>query len=62
MRTGGSAGPNHAMAMCRRGISHYYRKNYDTAVADLTRAQALDPDIPNISTYVGMAKRKTKRK
>lgn len=50
--------PNHAMAFCRRGISHYYRKNYQEAVDDLLKAQKLDPDIPNIQTFVSMAKKK----
>jgi hypothetical protein len=52
--------PNHAMAFCRRGISHYYRKNYKEAVDDLLRSERLDPDIPNIQTYVSMAKKKVK--
>jgi tetratricopeptide (TPR) repeat protein len=51
--------PDHAMAHCRRGISHYYRKSYGRAVDDLTRAQRLDGTIPNIKTYVAMAKKKT---
>jgi hypothetical protein len=46
------------MAFCRRGISHYYRKTYLRAVEDLNRALALDPNIPNIRTYVAMAKKK----
>lgn len=50
--------PNHAMAYCRRGISHYYRKNYKEAVDDLARAERLGPDIPNIMTYLAMAKKK----
>jgi tetratricopeptide (TPR) repeat protein len=53
--------PNHAMAFCRRGISHYYRKNYQQALDDLMRAQKIDDDIPNIRTYIAMAKKKTKR-
>ncbi|MBX2800046.1 MAG: tetratricopeptide repeat protein [Myxococcales bacterium] len=53
--------PNHAMAFCRRGISHYYRKNYPDALEDLLRAQRIQPDIPNIMTYVSMAKKKARR-
>ena len=45
-----------------RGISHYYRKNYNDAVDDLTRAQKLDPEIPNIGTFVSMAKKKATTK
>jgi hypothetical protein len=52
--------PNHAMAFCRRGISHYYRKNYPDGLADLTKAMELDSDIPNIGTYISMAKKKTR--
>ena len=52
--------PNHAMAFCRRGISHYYRKNYSAATTDLRKAKKLDPDIPNIETYIGMARKKTR--
>jgi tetratricopeptide (TPR) repeat protein len=53
-----SVAPNHAKAYCRRGISHYYRKNYAEAVDDLNRALRLDPEIPNIQTYVTMARKK----
>lgn len=54
--------PNHAMAHCRRGISHYYRKNYRDAVVDLEKANKLDSDIPNISSFISMAKRKAKKR
>lgn len=53
--------PNHAMAFCRRGISHYYRKNYQQAIEDLNRAEKLDKDIPNIGTYISMAKKKVRK-
>ncbi|MCB9677360.1 MAG: tetratricopeptide repeat protein [Alphaproteobacteria bacterium] len=53
--------PNHAMAYCRRGISHYYRKHYQQALDDLNKAQKLDDDIPNIRTYIAMAKKKVKK-
>ena len=52
--------PNHAMAFCRRGISHYYRKNYQQALVDLEKASSIDPDIPNIASFISMAKRKNK--
>lgn len=54
--------PEHAMAYCRRGISHYYRKNYVDALDDLQKAEALNDEIPNIGTYVDMAKKKAKRR
>jgi tetratricopeptide (TPR) repeat protein len=50
--------PDHAMAFCRRGISHYYRKNYDEALQDLNKSFKLDGNIPNIQTYIAMAKKK----
>ena len=49
------------MARCRRGISHYYRKNYRQAFQDLQRAYALDPEIPNIRKYVQMVVKKMER-
>ena len=30
--------PNNAMAYCRRGISHYYRKRFSEALGDLQQA------------------------
>jgi regulator of sirC expression with transglutaminase-like and TPR domain len=53
--------PMHAMALCRRGISHYYRKNHGAALADLTRAVQLDPEIPNIQSYLSMARKRSGR-
>lgn len=47
-------------AYCRRGISHYYRKNYPQALKDLTEAQKLDANTPNITTYISMVKKKMK--
>lgn len=44
-----------AMARCRRGMCHHYRRNHKAAFQDLQRAYALDPDIPNIRKYVQMA-------
>ena len=52
--------PEHAMAHCRRGISHYYRRNYTQALEDLSHAQKLDAAIPNIKTYISMAKKKAR--
>ena len=47
--------PTHAMARCRRGICHHYRKNHKQAFQDLQRAYSLNPEIPNIRKYVQMA-------
>jgi tetratricopeptide (TPR) repeat protein len=52
--------PRHAMAWCRRGISHYYRKDYARAYNNLIEAEKLDPNIPNIRTYVGMVRKRMK--
>jgi lipoprotein NlpI len=52
---------SHAMARCRRGISHYYRKNFRQAFQDLQRAYSLDPEIPNIRKYVQMAVKNMER-
>ena len=52
--------PEHAMAICRRGICHYYKRSFTKALADLENAYRLDKSIPNIATYVVMAKKKVK--
>ena len=52
--------PEHALALARRGISFHYRKMYREAMADLERAEQLDPDIPNLATYVAMVRRKAR--
>jgi lipoprotein NlpI len=48
------------MAICRRGISFYYKRNFAEALRDLEAAYKLDKSIPNIATYVVMAKKKVK--
>lgn len=52
-----SIAPDHAMAWCRRGISHYYRGHRDLALEDLSRAKSIDPRIPNLDTYIAMARK-----
>ena len=52
--------PEHPMAICRRGISFYYKRNFADALRDLEAAYKLDKSIPNIATYVVMAKKKVK--
>jgi len=51
----------HAMAWCRRGISHLNQKNAAQALADLEEAAALDPNIPGLRRYIQMAVKKTRR-
>ena len=46
---------NHAMARCRRGITHYHQHNHRQAYLDLQRALKLDPEIPNIAELVDLA-------
>jgi hypothetical protein len=53
--------PEHAMAWCRRGMCHQYRKSYALAFQDLQRAAALDPEIPNLRKYVQMARNSMER-
>ncbi|MBX2800867.1 MAG: tetratricopeptide repeat protein [Myxococcales bacterium] len=54
--------PSHAMAFCRRGMCHYYRKNYPEALQDLEAAERLDAEIPNLMTYVAMARKRAGRR
>jgi len=49
--------PEHAMAHCRRGMSHHFRGQTSQAQSDLQTAMQLDPDIPNIQRYLRMAGR-----
>lgn len=51
----------HALAWCRRGISHGFRDNHEQALEDLLRAKKLDPDIPNLETYLTTARSKAER-
>jgi tetratricopeptide (TPR) repeat protein len=53
--------PGNAMAYCRRGISHYYEHDFELALSDLHLALELDEEIPNIKTYMSMAKKKSGR-
>ena len=46
--------PEHAMALCRRGISHHHTRRPSQAIEDLKQAARIDPNIPNISRYVRM--------
>ena len=46
--------PEHAMALCRRGISHHHTRRPSQAIEDLKQAARVDPNIPNISRYVRM--------
>ena len=47
--------PEHAMALCRRGISHHHTRRHGRAVEDLREAARVDPNIPNIARYIRMA-------
>lgn len=52
--------PDNAMALTRRGISLYYRREYEPALADLQRAAQLDPDIPLLASYLARAQRRVR--
>ncbi len=52
---------NHAMAYSRRGISHYYRRQYSEAHHDLIEAEKRDSSIPGLQRYIQMASRKLKK-
>ena len=49
--------PDHAMALCRRGICHHYRRRPELALGDLEAAARIDPDITNIDRYIRMVAR-----
>jgi tetratricopeptide (TPR) repeat protein len=53
--------PNHAMALCKRGICHHYRRQRDSALDDLRSAARINPDIPNIERYIRMVASPTRR-
>ena len=46
--------PNHAMALCRRGICHHYKRQPDRALDDLQAAAQINPEIANIDRYIRM--------
>jgi tetratricopeptide (TPR) repeat protein len=46
--------PEHTLALCRRGISHHYRRQPARAIDDLTVARRIDGNIPNIDRYIKM--------
>ncbi|MEC8192937.1 MAG: tetratricopeptide repeat protein [Myxococcota bacterium] len=46
--------PDHAMALCRRGICHHYKRQPDRALDDLRSAARIDPEIANIDRYIRM--------
>ncbi len=49
---------DHAMGLSRRGMSHYYKRNYVDAVKDLERSRRLDPTIPGVDTHLARARKK----
>jgi len=52
--------PDDAMALMRRGMSQFYRKEYRLALDDLQRASQLDPDIPMLRSYLTRAERRVR--
>jgi tetratricopeptide (TPR) repeat protein len=54
--------PEHTLALCRRGISHHYRRQPARAIDDLTVARRIDGNIPNIDRYIKMVSITEKRR
>lgn len=52
--------PDQALALTRRGLSLHYRNKHREALADLERAQQIDPDLPNLATLVAKVRRKAR--
>jgi tetratricopeptide (TPR) repeat protein len=48
--------PGHAMALCRRGLARFHLRDWRAAAADLEAARATDPSIPQIDTYIRLAR------
>lgn len=46
--------PSHAMALCKRGICHHYRRRPESALDDLRMAARIDSEIANIDRYISM--------
>ena len=54
------ADPEHAEAWMKRAVSRYFQGDYPAALKDIERAEALDPNLPNLQTYKQMIERKLK--
>ncbi len=48
--------PDHALALCRRGLARFYLKDWHGACEDLDAARAMDSRIPHVGTYAQMAR------
>jgi hypothetical protein len=44
------------MALCRRGLARVHLRDWRAAAADLEAARATDPSIPQIDTYIRLAR------
>jgi hypothetical protein len=51
-----SIDPGHAMALCRRGLARFHLRDWRSAAVDLEAARATDPTIPQIDTYIRLAR------
>ncbi len=49
---------DHVHALARRGMAHYYRKQFTAAVEDLERAKALDKTVAHVDSYIQRAKKR----
>jgi tetratricopeptide (TPR) repeat protein len=49
---------DHAPALARRGMAHYFRRQHSAAEEDLERAKKLDPSLPLVDTYLARLRKK----
>jgi len=54
--------PSHALALCRRGLARFHLRDWRNAAADLELARATDPTIPQIDTYIRLARQGIKER
>jgi len=49
--------PENGVVYSKRGVCYYELDRPKRAIKDFKKAKSLDPDIPNIDTYITMAKK-----
>ena len=49
--------PQMVLARVRRGMSFFYRRDYNKALDDLERAKAIDPNMPGLSASINKVTR-----
>jgi hypothetical protein len=48
--------------MCRRGLSRFHLRDWRGAASDLEAARATDPALPQIDTYIRLARQGLKER